>query len=384
MIEKKLKIDLSPLWNEEIGTFTIRFLNINEKEKRILAQRIKDVAKQARIRSLRGPNIQDIYETLMEINPIIFGEYNQNYIHRTINGYKTFNKTNSRTLDGYFFHELCKAIYLINCLKRDLNKQEINSIAYLTCQSWDKVIHYTDQHYQTRHEEEIERRNIIEDIGIDDIKRAREHAEENGADRIPDGVFTREPENNEEENNQFSVIETGILNEIIDERQIPTMRTFEGITFEERTFRTNEFEEATREIPGRQINRERHTRGSNLYIDRAITEIQELELQQEGVERIPNPYAIGSANWRELEESKIVRIRTIRDRINHLNHEINQRNLEQNPNNRFVEDFRIETQQIVPAQIPNERETIRYSPTIRLTPNRYNTNRVYDPFNNDN
>ena len=205
MIDKKLKIDLSPLWNQNIGKFTVRFQDINETQKRILAQRIKDVARQTRIRNIHGPNVQLIYETLLEINPIIFGEYHQREAYRQVTGYRVFNINSVRAMNGFWFHQVCQAIYMIDCLKRDLTKKEMTDIVYLTCQDWDTVQRYVSDNYRIQDPEETERRPLLEDLGMDDIAHARQIADENGANRIPTGVFEEEHEN--------------ILDEIIDGRE---------------------------------------------------------------------------------------------------------------------------------------------------------------------
>jgi hypothetical protein len=291
MIEKKLKIDLSPLWNEQTDKFTIRFQDVNEKEKRHLAQRIKDIAKQAKIRNVSGPTVQTIYETLEEINPIIFSEYNQRNQYRTITGYRVFNINNSRALNGYFFNNLCQAIYLINCVKRELLKKEIQSITYLTCQNWDRVIQYVDRNYRIRDPEETERRNIIEEIGIEDIQRARRVAEDNGANRIPDGVFEEKHEEIDE-----------IINGLVDHNVLGAI--LEDGTEEERTLTARVFNQNMRRLNRPAIRRE--------------PDVEALEAEIERIQSMRNTYTPGSRDWVNAEEDKITRINDLRRAIEEI------------------------------------------------------------------
>ena len=89
---KKLNIDLSNLWLNPNQKFTLRFKDINESSKRILAKQIKTKARQWRMRDpLHGPTLDSIYDALNEFNPIIFAEcQNRTFIigHKGFNIYK--------------------------------------------------------------------------------------------------------------------------------------------------------------------------------------------------------------------------------------------------------------------------------------------------------
>jgi hypothetical protein len=194
MIEKKLRINLSGLWDNPNGFFTLRYQDLNEEKKTQLATRIKLIAPQRTIRKVDGISIEDIKLTLTEINPIIFSEQqtteNGYRSSRRINSYRRFNTLSSRTLDSYRFKDLCQAIYKINCLKKNLTNGEIYTIANLSTQLHDSVTRYLEPRLRSNNPtEEEERISLISDIGIEDIRHAREQAESRGADNIPDGMY---------------------------------------------------------------------------------------------------------------------------------------------------------------------------------------------------
>jgi hypothetical protein len=318
MIERKLKIDLTPLWNQPTNKFIVRFIDLNEVMKRTLAQRIKDVAKQNTIRKLTGPTTQIIYETLTEINPIIFGEFAEQITYRPVNGYKVFNVNRVRTLGGYMFHNLCQAIYLITCVKRNLRKKEMCDIAYLTCQDWTMVSNYIDENYRLPDPEENQTRNLIpEEIELADIQRARRVAEDNGANRIPDGVFQLEDETQ-------NIIDQLVDNETLDDEFLREVRT-EGID------------------PGLERNRHAMYAGRRMAMDidnreRGVRREPAVERIQREIDRIqnrPNNHDIGSFNW-NMEE---------RDRANILETLLQERS-------RIIED---ENRSFVQHQEPQER-----------------------------
>ena len=294
MIQKKLKIDLSPLWNQPSQKFTVRFLDVNEKEKRILAQRIKDVAKQARIKNLNGPNVQTIYETLSEINPIIFGEYHQRNTYRQVQGYRVFNINTSRSLSGFWFHQLCQAIYMIDCLKRDVTKNEMYDIAYLTIQDWDIAQNHVNQNYTIQDPEERERRVLLDDIGMDDIANARRTAEDNGANRIPDGVFEEEHEEIEE---TLHEVANNILNNLIDNNGNMEIRSVTEEVFRNR-------------LP---------------EISPAERNMHRIEREIHDLERIENNNPPGSYDWIQIEEEKRNKINQLRREIEHIQEQLNNR-----------------------------------------------------------
>lgn len=211
MIEKKLKIDLSGLWDNPHGFFTLRYQDLNEEKRTQLATRIKLVAPQSKIRSLYGPEIEDIKQTLFEINPIIFSENqeaNNGYRVQPINSCRRFNTLSIIALGSYRFRELCQAIYKINCVKRNLTENEIRNIADLSSQNYTEVTSYLEARLPRNANRTIEERiSLIQDIGIEDIRNARERAESNGADNIPDGMYDNGQRINNIEFDPFDITE---------------------------------------------------------------------------------------------------------------------------------------------------------------------------------
>lgn len=183
MINRKLNIDFSPLWTNPNQIFTLRYQDMNEPCKLLLAKRIKETAKQQRIKKTTGPSIQDIYETLTELNIIIFTENQCNdgtYTPR--NSYRNFNFSSIKTISGYQFHNLCQAIYFILCIKREKTTKEITDITKLIHQNRGIVRNFVDTYFRTRNQEE-QRNTPPEELGLEDIERARNTAIENGAGR---------------------------------------------------------------------------------------------------------------------------------------------------------------------------------------------------------
>ena len=146
--EKKLNLNLSPLWENPNNLFTLRFLDINAPLQRILAQRIKQVAPQQRIQ--REPNPDLIHSALKTINPIIFSEptreNNRSYYH-------PFSRYSIHTIDGYYFKKLCQAIYQLTCRQTPLTNQEKRKIIVLTNRDYEQSRLFFEQHnlnYETQ------------------------------------------------------------------------------------------------------------------------------------------------------------------------------------------------------------------------------------------
>lgn len=191
MSERKFNYNLESFWENPDNLFTVRFRNLHENLKTTLAKRIKETAPQYSIKKPTGPTIQDIYNTLEEINPIIFGEAHRSSYRYNRNSYRNFNRTPTRTMTGWWYQNLCQAIYFIDCIKRPLTRDEIFKIIRLTEVTWEKIDDFLDNRIGIE-QEETERIQPIQDIGIEDIERARANAERNGANRIPDNVFQRD------------------------------------------------------------------------------------------------------------------------------------------------------------------------------------------------
>jgi len=272
MVDKKLKIDLTPLWSQPTDKFILRFLDMNETHKRKLAQRIKDVAKQRTIRKQTGPTVQTLYEALEEINPIIFGEYNQENTYRTVMGYKSFNMNVARTIAGYSFHNLCQAVYLTTCIKRRLRKKELMDIAYLTCQDWTKVGNYIDQNYI---EEINQTRNLMpEEVGMDDVQRARQNAENNGANRIPQEIL------DEGLSDEAQEILNGFVDHgLVTDEELRTMGT-RAVLMDPRTDRNDR----------------------NIRLLNENLEVVEREIRS--IQQNDNPYQYGNTEWGQYEENR--------------------------------------------------------------------------------
>ena len=192
---RKFQLDLTELWQNPNNRFTVRYRNIDEEQKKNLAKRIKEIAPQRSIKKTTGPSEQAIYETLMEINPIIFTEVIINNEGRRASWYageKAFGTYNIKHIAGYNFKNLCRAIYQIDCLKRELKIREIERIVQLTHQDWNTISNFITRNMGNREQlrrTEGEEPEIPEEMGIREIERARATAESNGAGNIPNAMF---------------------------------------------------------------------------------------------------------------------------------------------------------------------------------------------------
>lgn len=182
MVERKLSVDLSSLWINPEGKFIIRFLDINENSKRIFTKRIKETAPYRTIKKASGPPIQNIYDVLMEINPIIFSE-------GTNARRGNFNCYAIRTIGGWHFRDLCKAIYVTTVLKRNPTAREMERIAYQSTNDWGKARTLIERQMLSTTREEEQRIAPITDIGIEDIAYATRAAVNSGANNIPNEIF---------------------------------------------------------------------------------------------------------------------------------------------------------------------------------------------------
>lgn len=195
-------IDFSTLRENPDNLFILRFLDINEETRRTLATRIKETAPQYSIKKPNGPNIQSLYETLTEINPIIFSEY-QPEIQRNQwyprNSYKNFNFFNAHYISGYKFHNLCKAVYYTLCLKKPLTREKLLIIGLTINSNWSKVQTLIDRNLpqqtnQNQSSQNQETNTSDNNIGLEDIERVRRHVETNGANNIPEGMRENTPQ----------------------------------------------------------------------------------------------------------------------------------------------------------------------------------------------
>ena len=198
-------IDFSPLRENPDNLFTLRFTNLDEESRRTLATRIKETAPQYTVRKPTGPDIQAIYETLMELNPIIFSEYqrdpNERNSYLPRNSYRNFNISTAHYISGYNYHRLCEAIYYTLCLKKPLIRPKIQKIARTISSNWQKVNEFLienqlDQLDRIETESTNQEPNIPDNnIGLEDIEEARRSVEQNGANTIPEGMRENSPRN---------------------------------------------------------------------------------------------------------------------------------------------------------------------------------------------
>ncbi len=187
----RLGLDLSRFWEPHptIIKFILRFKDLSEQKRLILAKRIKDTAYSYSIRKNSGPDIQKIAEALEEFNPIIFAEAEAGWI--PYGSHQNFGVGRAYTLNGYNFKEVCKAVYKLTCLKRKLTKQEIKNIAFLTFRDVTKVVNFVDQNYQgTEPIRTGTQITEIPEIGMNDLEQIRRGL----GGGIPSGMLAREEE----------------------------------------------------------------------------------------------------------------------------------------------------------------------------------------------
>lgn len=196
-------IDFSTLRENPDNLFVLRFQDISEETRRTLATRIKETAPQYSIKKPNGPDIQSLYETLTEINPIIFSEYqpegerNQWYPR---NSYRNFNYSKAHYISGYKFHNLCKAVYYTLCLKKPLTREKLFIIGLSINSNWNKVQRLIDRNLplqanSNQSSQNQETNTLNDNIGLEDIERVRRHVETNGANNIPEGMREIPPRN---------------------------------------------------------------------------------------------------------------------------------------------------------------------------------------------
>ena len=166
MSNTKIKINISKLW-VPTDRFTLRYKDINSLNQNLLAKRIKEVAPQYKIRKENGPTIEQIQEVLLEINPIVFGEETTSFYST-----RTFNRNNANSLSGWTFRQLCKSIYKILCLKRNLTRNEITTIISLTTGNYRATRTFMGEAMPTGGivEDTPQPLPTVEEIGLSDIE----------------------------------------------------------------------------------------------------------------------------------------------------------------------------------------------------------------------
>lgn len=212
-IESKITISLEPLRLNLGNRFTVRFLDMNEQQKNLLATRIKVTARQWNLRNEQNQRStpEKIYQALKEINPIIFSESTRAYID--YRSHRCFGIHDSHTLTSYNFEILCQSIYKMICIKRPLKQREMERIARLTSTDYTRAIDHIRRNFipSNRSENPTETQSIsIPEFGIEEIENIRRRAESNGANNIPNAMF--DPDENIVEE-LFSPLPTGWMQE---------------------------------------------------------------------------------------------------------------------------------------------------------------------------
>ena len=196
----KIPFDLESLRLNPQGRFTVRFMDINEQQRNLLAKRIKQTARQWNIRNdlNQRSTLDKIYQALKEINPIIFSEGIRDYI--APNSYRNFGIHESHSLVSWNYEKLCQSIYKMICIKRPLKRNELERIARLTAANTNQAINLVRQNYiPTNEETNASSVTSIPEIGLEDMANVRMRAENNGANFIPAPMYIREDSIAEEE-----------------------------------------------------------------------------------------------------------------------------------------------------------------------------------------
>lgn len=187
----KLPSERTTLWKNPTNQFVLRFKDLNEFKQTHLANRIKKCARQKSIREKENITTEIIFQTLLEINPIIFSEGKD--IDRGENHYRTntephqrskkWNQTECFAISGWNFKNLCEGIYVMICLDRPLTGAEKYNILRLSC-GGIKDPEMPDYHraiediLERNENNEIRTTNIpITEMGTPEITNAREETE---------------------------------------------------------------------------------------------------------------------------------------------------------------------------------------------------------------
>lgn len=188
MRNTRLNINIEELWqnNEsENNAFSIRFRDLNPQQQRSFSLKIKETARSIR---LKRKTTDEIQSGLLQINPIIYETgntinlNNQSWYRRR--PYQTFNFNQVRSLYGYFYHKLCKALYLIICLNRELTENEIYHICTTTCSDYQKIQNFLNRTIINRTNQQSEQLTPIEEIGLDNVNNAWRNTERRNNERM--------------------------------------------------------------------------------------------------------------------------------------------------------------------------------------------------------
>lgn len=327
MIEKKLKIDISPFWANPNRKFIVRFQDLQEKEQLIFTERIKKHAIQKRIKADNGPTLNDINETLKEINPIIFSQD----LHIFTSG-NPFNQSNIQSMSGWYFKRLCEAIYKIDCLKKPLNRQDLSRIISLSATrcSFDDFETFLNSNYNNIEEARTPLLSIA-DIGMEEIANSRRNIQNNIPVEIREAspLLTLDENTNEDEDDEydFSFLVDNSTNEPLNNpngeiRGFDLTNQPEGEVY---TVTEPELYHNTMRI--RRINSQGTSRRisspiTSTEIDRLRSELENCNRDIHIREGIINPYRIGTNEYNNYHGLNHREIRILRDRIDRLRYQI--------------------------------------------------------------
>lgn len=183
-MQKKLIVDSSSLWKNPDDQFVLRLNDINEERQKKFAERIKVTAGQRRLQNINGPSNEEILNLLKEINPILYSEGTRRNVFSHLS-YRHWNNQNVHTLSGYYHRKLNQILYRILCLKKP-NRGDIKTAMELSVINLNRN---ENPPYRSQIEEILQnqfdptRNNTQtdlsppEEIGIEDIREARETAE---------------------------------------------------------------------------------------------------------------------------------------------------------------------------------------------------------------
>lgn len=168
----RLNLDLSSLWQPN-ERFTLRYLDLSEEKRTLLATRIKNTAKYLTIRKATGPDIQKIKETLEIFNPIIFGEASINHWSGRQNNYRSFGAQNIKTMGGWHYSLICKSIYLLACKKTKLKREEVIDMARTTAPDYTTAYNFVNRNFIEEVDDVEEEPIVIEEANMQQLERIR-------------------------------------------------------------------------------------------------------------------------------------------------------------------------------------------------------------------
>lgn len=181
-MQRKLKVDASSLWDEPANQFILRFNDLSEAKQNKFAERLKLTSRYSRIRLPNSPQVEEIKNFIKEINPVLYAEGKNTNLY-----WRRWNVFNVHSLSGWYHKNLNKMIYRFLCLKKEPKYTDIYEALTLStygAHNPEREISYHEELTRITNplrEQEIERnftaQIIPEEMGIEDVQRARERAE---------------------------------------------------------------------------------------------------------------------------------------------------------------------------------------------------------------